>query len=167
MSQAIICQVRTASGWRNLLLVQDAELASSSKPFLRFETLSLAPFDRRLIDPSSMLDGWELAWLNAYQLGMVVVLSEVGPHLDAAARDWLANASRLRNLGRRTDMTHRDGSPQAQALGHPTAGSARAAQLLDLGPRWRRVARIPVVVWLRTCRRCEVVPPIACRGVAG
>ncbi|MFZ0021703.1 MAG: aminopeptidase P family protein [Acetobacteraceae bacterium] len=72
----------------NLLLVQDAELASSSKPFLRFETLSLAPFDRRLIDPS-MLDGWELAWLNAYH---VVVLSEVGPHLDAAARDWLANA---------------------------------------------------------------------------
>ena len=74
----------------NLLLVQDAELASASKPFLRFETLSLAPFDRRLIDPS-MLDGWELAWLNAYH---VLVANQVGPHLDAAARGWLANACR-------------------------------------------------------------------------
>lgn len=70
--------------------MQDAELASASKPFLRFETLSLAPFDRRLIDPS-MLDGWELAWLNAYH---VLVANQVGPHLDAAARGWLANACR-------------------------------------------------------------------------
>ena len=74
----------------NLLLVQDAELASASKPFLRFETLSLAPFDRRLIDPS-MLDGWELAWLNTYH---ALVLDQVGPHLDAAAEGWLANACR-------------------------------------------------------------------------
>jgi Xaa-Pro aminopeptidase len=81
----------------NLLLVQDAELTSASKPFLRFETLSLAPFDRRLIDPS-MLDGWELAWLNAYH---VLVANQVGPHLDAAARGWLANACReVSNAGR-------------------------------------------------------------------
>ena len=72
----------------NLLLVQDAKLASASKPFLRFETLSLAPFDRRLIDPS-MLDRWERVWLNTYH---VLVLNQVGPHLDADARDWLANA---------------------------------------------------------------------------
>jgi Xaa-Pro aminopeptidase len=78
-------------------LVQDAELTSASKPFLRFETLSLAPFDRRLIDPS-MLDGWELAWLNAYH---VLVANQVGPHLDAAARGWLANACReVSNAGR-------------------------------------------------------------------
>ena len=49
----------------NLLLVQPAELPSASKPFLKFETLTLAPFDRRLIDPE-MLDASELAWLNAY-----------------------------------------------------------------------------------------------------
>ena len=47
----------------NLLLVQAAELQSASKPFLRFETLTLAPFDRRLIDPE-MLDASELTWLN-------------------------------------------------------------------------------------------------------
>jgi Xaa-Pro aminopeptidase len=74
----------------NLLLVQDAELASASKPFLRFETLSLAPFDRRLIDPK-MLEDWELAWLNAYHAR---VLNEVAPHLDGTAREWLADACR-------------------------------------------------------------------------
>ena len=69
----------------NLLLVQEAELPGASKPFLRFETLTLAPFDRRLIDPA-MLETAELAWLNAYHAR---VLAEVGPHLDAKARAWL------------------------------------------------------------------------------
>ena len=64
----------------NLLLVQPAELPGASKPFLRFETLTLAPFDRRLIDPA-LLDAGELAWLNAYHAR---VLREVGPRLEAA-----------------------------------------------------------------------------------
>jgi Xaa-Pro aminopeptidase len=74
----------------NLLLVQEANLPSASKPFLRFETLTLAPFDRRLIDPA-MLDPSELAWLNAYHAR---VLSEVEPHLDGDEREWLAAACR-------------------------------------------------------------------------
>ena len=45
--------------------MQAAEIPSASKPFLRFETLTLAPFDRRLIDPG-MLDASELTWLNTY-----------------------------------------------------------------------------------------------------
>jgi Xaa-Pro aminopeptidase len=36
----------------NLLLVQPAALMGAGKPFLRFETLTLAPFDRRLIEPT-------------------------------------------------------------------------------------------------------------------
>jgi Xaa-Pro aminopeptidase len=72
----------------NLLLVREAELTGATKPFLRFETLTLAPFDRRLIDPA-MLDAAELAWLNAYHDR---VLREVGPHLDAATRRWLTYA---------------------------------------------------------------------------
>src|SRR3954452_4764483 len=36
----------------NLLLVQPAALMDAGKPFLRFETLTLAPFDRRLIEPT-------------------------------------------------------------------------------------------------------------------
>src|SRR5262249_10512216 len=70
----------------NLLLVQPAELKNASKPFLRFETLTLAPFDRRLLDPA-LLDHAEVAWLDAYHARVV---AEVGPHLGAAERDWLA-----------------------------------------------------------------------------
>ncbi len=70
----------------NLLLVQDAAIAGASKPFLRFETLTLAPFDLRLID-AAMLHADERAWLNAYHAW---VLAEVGPHLPAELRAWLA-----------------------------------------------------------------------------
>ncbi|MGA9865500.1 MAG: aminopeptidase P family protein [Acetobacteraceae bacterium] len=69
----------------NLLLVRPAELADASKPFLRFETLTLAPFDRNLIEPA-LLDPAERAWLDAYHAR---VAAEVGPHLDAPTRQWL------------------------------------------------------------------------------
>jgi Xaa-Pro aminopeptidase len=72
----------------NLLLVREAEMPGANKPFLRFETLTLAPFDRRLIDPR-LLDAAELAWLNAYHAR---VLAEVGPRLDRQTRDWLTAA---------------------------------------------------------------------------
>ncbi len=72
----------------NLLLVQPAELPGAAKPFLRFETLTLAPFDRRLLDPR-LLDAAEIAWLDAYH---VRVDREVGPALPTDARDWLAAA---------------------------------------------------------------------------
>ena len=70
----------------NLLLVQTAEIAGASKPFLRFETLTLAPFDAALIAPE-LLDDSERGWLNAYHAR---VLAEVGPALPTDARDWLA-----------------------------------------------------------------------------
>ncbi|MDE2582941.1 MAG: aminopeptidase P family protein [Rhodospirillales bacterium] len=69
----------------NLLLAQRADLAGATRPFLRFETLTLAPFDRRLIAPA-LLDPWERDWLDAYH---AQVLAEVGPTLDPAARTWL------------------------------------------------------------------------------
>ncbi|HUB12471.1 MAG TPA: aminopeptidase P family protein [Acetobacteraceae bacterium] len=72
----------------NLLLVQPAELPDATKPFLRFETLTLAPFDTRLIDPA-MLEAGERAWLDVYHAR---VLAEVGPGLEPAARQWLAAA---------------------------------------------------------------------------
>ncbi len=72
----------------NLLLVQERNLPAASKPFLGFETLTLAPFDRRLIDPH-MLESAELAWLNAYHAR---VLAEVGPHLDPPVLAWLVHA---------------------------------------------------------------------------
>ncbi len=72
----------------NLLLVQPAELPDAAKPFLRFETLTLAPFDRKLLDPA-LLDPWERAWLDAYHAR---VLAAIGGRLDTAAGAWLAAA---------------------------------------------------------------------------
>jgi Xaa-Pro aminopeptidase len=71
----------------NLLLVQPAEL-EAAKPFLRFETLTLAPFNRAIIEPG-LLDHSERAWLDAYHQRVV---TEVGPALPTDARDWLEQA---------------------------------------------------------------------------
>ena len=72
----------------NLLLVQAADLPDAKKKFLRFETITLAPFDRALIEPA-LLDPWERDWFNQYHAR---VLEEVGPFLDGAAKDWLQTA---------------------------------------------------------------------------
>jgi Xaa-Pro aminopeptidase len=72
----------------NLVLVQPVNMPSAGKPFLRFETLTLAPFDRRLIDPV-LLDREEHTWLDAYHAR---VLKAIGPSLDDPARAWLAAA---------------------------------------------------------------------------
>jgi Xaa-Pro aminopeptidase len=72
----------------NLLLVQSADLPNASKPFLRFETLTLAPFDRRLLNPA-LMTAQEREWLDAYHTR---VLEAVGPALGEAERRWLEAA---------------------------------------------------------------------------
>jgi Xaa-Pro aminopeptidase len=72
----------------NLLLAQPADLPGAKRPFLRFETLTLAPFDRRLLDPK-LMTSTEIAWLDLYHAR---VLREVGPQLGEAERTWLAEA---------------------------------------------------------------------------
>jgi len=54
-----------------------------------FETLTLAPFDRRLVD-AALLGPQDLAWLNDYHAR---VLREIGPMLDGAAMKWLEAAT--------------------------------------------------------------------------
>ena len=71
----------------NLLLVQPHPTAGD-KPFLAFETLTLAPFDRRLLAPG-LLAPSERAWLDAYHAR---VLTEVGPQLGGPERAWLERA---------------------------------------------------------------------------
>ncbi len=73
----------------NLVLVQPADFAPQTRKFLRFETLTLAPFDRALINPA-LLTAPALDWLNAYHARVHAALS---PHLPADARDWLAQAT--------------------------------------------------------------------------
>jgi len=73
----------------NLLLACDAPaLPGQAKPFLAFETLTLAPYDRALLD-ASLLSPAERAWVDAYHAR---VLAEVGPLCDAATRRWLEGA---------------------------------------------------------------------------
>jgi Xaa-Pro aminopeptidase len=73
----------------NLELVVAAELAGAEKPVNAFETLTLAPIDRRLID-LTMLGVDERDWLNAYHAR---VRHEVRPHLDDATQAWLDAAT--------------------------------------------------------------------------
>jgi len=70
----------------NLIVVEEARaIAGGDMPMHGFETLTLAPFDRRLVDPA-LLDRWERDWLDAYHARVV---ETVGPHLDADERSWL------------------------------------------------------------------------------
>jgi Xaa-Pro aminopeptidase len=73
----------------NLELVVAADIAGAEKPMNGFETLTLAPIDRRLID-LALLSRAELDWLNDYHAR---VRREVGPHLDEATKAWLDAAT--------------------------------------------------------------------------
>ncbi len=72
----------------NLLLVERADFPHATKPFLRFETLTLAPIDRACVD-AGLLDAGEREWLDLYHAR---VLREIGPVLDGADCDWLVEA---------------------------------------------------------------------------
>jgi Xaa-Pro aminopeptidase len=73
----------------NLVAVVPSEPGEDDAPFYAFETLTLAPIDRALIDPA-MLTPAERDWLNAYHRR---VFDEIGPRLDPATRDWLEQAT--------------------------------------------------------------------------
>jgi Xaa-Pro aminopeptidase len=66
-----------------------SDVAGAEKPMNAFETLTLAPIDRRLIDVP-MLSPAEIEWLNAYHAR---VNREVRAHLDEADRQWLDAAT--------------------------------------------------------------------------
>src|SRR6478752_3189265 len=77
----------------NLELVVETEIAGAEKPMNAFETLTLAPIDRRLIDVN-MLNRDELAWLNDYHAR---VRHEIRPQLDEPTREWLDQATAALN----------------------------------------------------------------------
>ncbi len=73
----------------NLLLVIEAPgRTQTEKPLNAFETLTLAPIDRRLIE-SSLMSAEEIAWLDAYHARVRDALT---PLVDAPTRTWLENA---------------------------------------------------------------------------
>jgi Xaa-Pro aminopeptidase len=74
----------------NLVLVIAApEPEGAEKPLNAFETLTLAPIDRRLID-TRMLTAKERHWIDSYHARVCEVLS---PLLDAPTRGWLEVAT--------------------------------------------------------------------------
>jgi Xaa-Pro aminopeptidase len=73
----------------NLQVVTPAEpIAGGERPMLGFESLTLAPMDRKLIEVS-LLEQAERDWLDAYH---AKVLAVVGPQVPAEARAWLETA---------------------------------------------------------------------------
>ena len=74
----------------NLILVTPREkIEGGDREMMGFETLTLVPFDRRLIDPKQ-LERSELAWLNAYHAR---VRREVEPLLLSDDRPWFRHAT--------------------------------------------------------------------------
>ena len=70
----------------NLMIVAPpAPVDGGDAPMLGFETLTLCPIDRRLIDPAAM-EAAEVAWLDAYHARVAAALA---PLLDGAAGEWL------------------------------------------------------------------------------
>ncbi len=74
----------------NLVLVTEPhELPGGDRKMMAFETLTLAPIDRRLI-VRELLDVDETAWLDAYHAR---VLETIGGEVDAETRAWLTQAT--------------------------------------------------------------------------
>ena len=74
----------------NLVVVTPVAATDGERELLGFETLTLAPIDRSLID-TALLDAAEIAWLDAYHAR---VAAELAPLVDAATRQWLTAATR-------------------------------------------------------------------------
>ncbi len=72
----------------NLVVVQPSD-GAAEREMLCFETLTLAPIDRALVDPS-LLDDDEIAWLNPYHAHVREVLA---PLVDPDTARWLAEAT--------------------------------------------------------------------------
>ncbi len=73
-----------------VLIIAEPEPAGAEKPLNAFETLTLAPIDRRLIE-TRMLTAKERAWVDSYHAR---VAETIGPLVDADTRGWLETATR-------------------------------------------------------------------------
>ncbi|HTZ81133.1 MAG TPA: aminopeptidase P family protein [Stellaceae bacterium] len=73
----------------NLVVVAPATVPGAERELLAFETLTLAPIDRALVEPSLMTAA-EIQWLDGYHAR---VRREIGPLVDAETRAWLEAAT--------------------------------------------------------------------------
>lgn len=74
----------------NVVLVTELQdIVGGDRPMMAFETLTLAPFDHRLVK-ASMLTAAELSWLNDYHAR---VHAELAPRVDTLTAIWLQQAT--------------------------------------------------------------------------
>ncbi|MBS3961601.1 MAG: aminopeptidase P family protein [Sandarakinorhabdus sp.] len=73
----------------NLVIVVEDPRPGDIEPMLAFETITLAPIDRRLIEPAMMTPA-EIAWLDGYHARVRTAHAD---RLEGAARDWLLAAT--------------------------------------------------------------------------
>jgi Xaa-Pro aminopeptidase len=73
-----------------VLVIAEPEPVGAEKPLNAFETLTLAPIERRLIN-ADVLTAKERTWLDSYHAR---VRDVIGPLVDAEARRWLDEATR-------------------------------------------------------------------------
>jgi Xaa-Pro aminopeptidase len=70
-------------------VVEGPKVEGGEKPLNTFETLTLVPIDRRLIE-MSMLSYDEISWIEIYHAKVAAALM---PLVDDATRPWLAAAT--------------------------------------------------------------------------
>lgn len=74
----------------NLILVTEPEdIPGGDRPMMRFETLTLAPFNRNLID-ASLLRPDEADWIDGYHR---TVFAKIGKALEGEALEWLQHTT--------------------------------------------------------------------------
>jgi Xaa-Pro aminopeptidase len=75
----------------NLIVVTEGkEVPGGEKRMMEFETITFAPIDLELVEPSLLTEG-ERAWLNGYH---AKVREKIGPQVDEETRAWLTHATR-------------------------------------------------------------------------
>ena len=73
-----------------VLVIEGPKVAGGEKPLNAFETLTLAPIDRRLVQ-RDLLTAAEVAWLDGYHAR---VRNTLAPLVDAQTKNWLEAATR-------------------------------------------------------------------------
>jgi Xaa-Pro aminopeptidase len=74
----------------NLVVVSELKDVGGERPMMEFETITLAPIDLNLVEPSLLTDV-EKAWLNQYHAR---VRDTIGHLVDEETRAWLDKATR-------------------------------------------------------------------------
>ena len=78
--------------FRSLVVTEPTVPDGGERAMMSFETITLAPFDRRLIN-AELLTTDEIAWVDAYHAR---VARTIGPRLSGADKAWLvAQTGRL------------------------------------------------------------------------